>query len=49
MSWLVNLIVVVEEHRRIAEYTTISLQQRISSFAVRWIGPLTPRWSMIRG
>jgi hypothetical protein len=43
MSWLVNLGVVVEEHRRIVEYTTRSLQQRISGTTARWIGPLTPR------
>jgi hypothetical protein len=49
MSWLVNLGVVVEEHRRIVEYATVSLQQRISSSAAHWIGPLTLRWSMIRG
>jgi hypothetical protein len=48
MSWLLNLGVVVEEHRRVVQYTTRSLLQRISGSASRWIGPMTPHQSMIR-
>jgi hypothetical protein len=48
MSWLLNLEVVGEEHRRIVQYTTRLLLQRISGSASRWIDPVTPRRSMIR-
>jgi hypothetical protein len=48
MSWLLNIGVVGEEHRRIVQYTTRSLLQRISGSASRWINPVTPHWSMIR-
>jgi hypothetical protein len=48
MSWLLNLGVVGEEHRRIVQYTTRSLLQRISGSASRWIDLVMPRRSMIR-